>query len=85
MGSYEGSIERKIIKKRRRQRTLFWALIITLISLIFSILIGTMDVYIAKLAEVNIDSYRSTDTERRMDELYKARRELQEGKPVHKE
>ena len=71
-------------RKKRRRRTLFWMLIITLIILVFGTLIGIMDVYIAKLAEVNVDSYRSTDTERRIDELYKARRELQEGKPVHK-
>jgi hypothetical protein len=83
MGSYEENIRRIRIKKRR-QKTLFRKLIITLIILVFSTLIGIMDVYIAKLADVNVDSYRSTDTERRIDELYKARRELQEGKPVHK-
>jgi hypothetical protein len=83
MGSYEENIRRIGIKKRR-QKNLFWMLIITLIILVFGTLIGIMDVYIAKLAEINVGSYRSTDTERRIDELYKARRELQEGKPVHK-
>ena len=79
-----GSDEERIMKKRRRQRTLFWMLMITLVTLVFSTFIGLMDVYIAKLNEVNVDSYRSTDTERRIDKLYKARRELQEGNPVHK-
>lgn len=59
-------------------------LMITLVTLLFSTFIGLMDVYIANLAKVNADTYRSTDTERRIDELYKARRALQEGKPVHK-
>jgi hypothetical protein len=82
MGSYEGEERRR--RRKERRRTFFWMLIITLIILVFGTLIGIMDVYIAKLAGVNVDSYRSTDTERRIDELYKARRELQEGKPVHK-
>jgi len=84
MGSYEERIERIIIKKRRRQRTLFWMLIITLISLVFSTLIGNMDVYIAKFAKVSVDSYRPMDTERRISELEKEKSELEKEMPVHK-
>jgi cell division protein FtsB len=90
MGSSE-EITKRIRIKKRRQRTLFWMLIITLISLVFSTLIGNMDVYIAKLAKVSVDSYRPMDTERRLYELEKEKNalekeknELKKERPVHK-
>jgi hypothetical protein len=90
MGSSE-EITKRIRIKKRRQRTLFWMLIITLISLVFSTLIGNMDVYIAKFAKVSVDSYRPMDTERRLYELEKEKNalekeknELKKERPVHK-
>jgi cell division protein FtsB len=90
MGPDEERIARTI-RKKRRQRTLFWMLIITLISLVFSTLIGNMDVYIAKFAKVSVDSYRPMDTERRLYELEKEKNalekeknELKKERPVHK-
>jgi len=65
--------DRRRRKKRRRRRTLFWLLIIAFVSLVFSVLIGNISVFIEKFYNYKDESYRPTDTDRMKYESEKAK------------
>lgn len=59
-------------RKEKRRRTLFWLLIIALVSLVLSALTGNIYVFIEKFYKYKDESYRPMDTERMKYETEKA-------------
>jgi predicted nucleic acid-binding Zn ribbon protein len=59
-------------RKKRRRRTLFWLLIIALVSLVFSVLTGNLSIIIEKFYKYKDESYRPMDTDRMKYEQEKA-------------
>jgi len=59
-------------RKKRRRRTLFWLLIIALVSLVFSVLTGNLSIMIEKFYKYKDESYRPMDTDRMKYEQEKA-------------